>query len=120
MVIQANFCVKGIADCFEGGISYFSAWKGFACDNVVNYEVVIASGETVNVNAKENADLWLALKGGSNNFGIVTRFDLKAFPQGDLWEGVQFFKMILHYLSYSKHFPISTRPPVLMSMRHSY
>ena len=77
--------MRGIVDCFEGGISYFSARKGFACDNVVNYEVVIASGETVNANAKENADLWLALKGGSNNFGVVTRFDLEAFPQGDFW-----------------------------------
>lgn len=33
-------------------------------------------------------DLWLALKGGSNNFGIVTRYDMEAFPQGDMWGGV--------------------------------
>ena len=29
----------------------------------------------------------MALKGGGNNFGIVTRFDLQAFPQGDFWGG---------------------------------
>lgn len=72
---------------FEGGISYFSARKGFACDNVVNYEVVLAGGQVVSANAEENSDLWVALKGGSNNFGIVTRFDLRAFPQGDFWGG---------------------------------
>ena len=41
----------------------------------------------MNANAKENYDLWLALKGGSNNFGVITRFDLRSFPQGDFWGG---------------------------------
>jgi hypothetical protein len=27
-----------------------------------------------------NANLWKALKGGGNNFGIITRFDLEAMP----------------------------------------
>jgi hypothetical protein len=56
-------------------------------DNVVNYEVVLASGETINANAHENSDLWTALRGGSNNFGIVTRFDMKTFKQGPFWGG---------------------------------
>lgn len=71
----------------KGGISYFSARKGFACDNIVNYQIVLANGKVVNANEKENSDLWSALKGGSNNFGVVTRFDLRAFPQGDFWGG---------------------------------
>lgn len=71
----------------KDGISYFSARKGFACDNVVNYQIVLANGKVVNANEKENSDLWSALKGGSNNFGVVTRFDLRAFPQGDFWGG---------------------------------
>ncbi|TVY62856.1 Bifunctional solanapyrone synthase [Lachnellula suecica] len=71
-----------------GGISFFSPRKGFACDNVANYEVVLAGGRIVNANREENPDLWLALKGGINNFGIVTRFDLLAFPQADFWGGM--------------------------------
>jgi len=51
-------------------------------------QVVIASGEVVNANSTSNPDLWRALKGGATNFGIVTRFDLAAFPQGDIWGGV--------------------------------
>lgn len=44
--------------------------------------------ELTNANANENADLWKALKGGSSNFGIVTRFDMRAFAQGDLYGGL--------------------------------
>ncbi|KAK7743428.1 hypothetical protein SLS62_010572 [Diatrype stigma] len=65
--------------------------KGFICDNVVNYEVVLASGDIVNANVDTNRDLWIALKGGGNNFGIVTRFDLRAFSQDQLWGGKLFY-----------------------------
>ncbi|KAF5495072.1 FAD-dependent monooxygenase yanF [Colletotrichum siamense] len=67
-----------------GGISWYTARTGFACDSVVNYEVVLASGTVINANASVHSDLWRALKGGSSNFGIVTRFDLEAFPAENL------------------------------------
>ncbi|KAI1209700.1 FAD-binding domain-containing protein [Annulohypoxylon truncatum] len=78
-------------DAVQGGLSYFSYSRGFVCDNVVNYEVVLANGEVVNANAETNSDLWIALKGGGNNFGIVTRFDLRVFEQGHLWGGKVFY-----------------------------
>lgn len=31
--------------------------------------------------------MWRALKGGTSNFGIVTRYDLAAFEQGGIWAG---------------------------------
>ncbi|ROW12031.1 hypothetical protein VPNG_05197 [Cytospora leucostoma] len=77
--------IGGLA--LAGGLSFFSSREGFISDNVVNFEVVLASGDIVNANAGENQDLWLALKGGSNNFGIVTRFDLQTFSQGPFWGG---------------------------------
>ncbi|RKL51029.1 hypothetical protein BFJ72_g482 [Fusarium proliferatum] len=67
-----------------GGISHFTTKVGWACDRVVNYEVVLANGTLMSVNKKENSDLFLALKGGGNNFGVVTRFDVETFPQGDI------------------------------------
>jgi FAD/FMN-containing dehydrogenase len=70
-----------------GGFSYYSYSRGFICDNVVNYEIALASGEIVNANPKDNPDLFAALKGGVGNFGIVTRFDLQAFDQGEMWGG---------------------------------
>ncbi|KAK2764445.1 hypothetical protein FQN54_009139 [Arachnomyces sp. PD_36] len=71
-----------------GGNSFFAAREGFVCDNVANFEIVLASGEIANANSEENADLWHALKGGSNNFGIVTKIDFFAFPFDSLWGGV--------------------------------
>ena len=53
----------------------------------MNLEVVLADGSVVNANAREHSDLFRALKGGSGNFGIVTRFDLQTFPQADFWGG---------------------------------
>jgi hypothetical protein len=41
----------------------------------------------VQANARSNTDLFRALKGGSNNFGVVTRFDLSTFEQGRMWGG---------------------------------
>jgi hypothetical protein len=70
-----------------GGLSFFSSREGFVSDNVLNYEIVLASGEIVNANAGSNSDLWIALRGGGNNFGIVTRFDFRTFPQGRFWGG---------------------------------
>ncbi|RYC61325.1 hypothetical protein CHU98_g4904 [Xylaria longipes] len=76
-----------------GGLSFFSTREGFICDNVVNFEVVVASGEILNANAQENSDLWVALRGGGNNLGIATRFDLRTFKQGPMYGGmVWYFK----------------------------
>ena len=70
-----------------GGNSFFGPRYGFGCDGVRNFEVVLAGGQIVNANATSNPDLFKALKGGSNNFGVITRFDFITFPQGDLWGG---------------------------------
>jgi FAD/FMN-containing dehydrogenase len=67
-----------------GGVSWYTARTGFACDSVINYEVVLANGLVINANATDNSDLFRALKGGSGNFGIVTRFDLETFPARNL------------------------------------
>jgi hypothetical protein len=41
--------------------------------------MVLASGEIVNANAGINEDLWVVLKGGNSNLGVVTGFDLRIF-----------------------------------------
>lgn len=71
-----------------GGISYFGPRYGFTCDTVTRFEVVLANGSIVHADKDENPDLLWALRGGSNNFGIVTRIELVAFTQGNLWGGL--------------------------------
>jgi hypothetical protein len=68
-------------------MSFASPERGWACDGVVNFEVVLSSGKIVNANATSHSDLFAALKGGQNNFGIVTRFDLQAYKAGPIWGG---------------------------------
>ncbi|KAH7141930.1 hypothetical protein EDB81DRAFT_948217 [Dactylonectria macrodidyma] len=72
-----------------GGVSYFSNLYGWACDNVESYEVVLANGEIVKATAKKHSDLYWALRGGGNNFGLVVGFNLKTYslPNGELWGG---------------------------------
>ncbi|KAF2123852.1 FAD-binding domain-containing protein [Dothidotthia symphoricarpi CBS 119687] len=71
-----------------GGISHYAARVGLSCDNVVNFQVVLADGRIVNSNKNKSADLFTALKGGSSNFGIVTRYDMETFQNENLWGGI--------------------------------
>ncbi|KAK7942638.1 FAD binding domain-containing protein [Apiospora aurea] len=80
--------VVGVGGLLLGdGVSWHTARTGFACDSVVDYELVLASGEIVHANATARSDLFRALKGGGSNFGIVTSFHLETFPATDLVVG---------------------------------
>ncbi|KAI5789005.1 hypothetical protein EDC01DRAFT_616895 [Geopyxis carbonaria] len=71
-----------------GGVSFYGSQYGWAADNIVNYELVLPTGRIVSVNADTNPDLFWALKGGSSNFGIVTRFDLRTHHSPLVWAGI--------------------------------
>ena len=70
-----------------GGLSFFSPRFGLVCSNIVSYELVLASGSITTASASNNSDLWRALKGGSNNFGVVTRFTARCFPSSKVFSG---------------------------------
>ncbi|KAL8823933.1 MAG: hypothetical protein Q9191_005428 [Dirinaria sp. TL-2023a] len=70
-----------------GGFSYFSSEYGWGASSIINYEIVLANGTIVNANSQTNSDIWWALKGGSSNFGIVTRFDMKTWSLKQMWGG---------------------------------
>ncbi|KAL4961389.1 FAD-binding oxidoreductase [Aspergillus stella-maris] len=71
-----------------GGMSYFAPKYGLACDNVLNFEIVLSNSTITTANRTTNPSLFKALKGGGNNFGIVTKVELRAFAQGSLWGGL--------------------------------
>lgn len=74
-----------------GGKTFFTARRGFACNDVVSYEVVLADGRIVTADTNNHKDLFQALKGGMNNFGIVTNFKMRSFHCGDIWAGLTFY-----------------------------
>ncbi|KXJ93628.1 hypothetical protein Micbo1qcDRAFT_220247 [Microdochium bolleyi] len=70
-----------------GGISFYAARLGWGIDNVRSFEVVLADGRVVTASANSEPNLYRALRGGGSNFGIVTAFELEAFPYSGMWGG---------------------------------
>ncbi|KAL1607605.1 hypothetical protein SLS60_002539 [Paraconiothyrium brasiliense] len=87
IVVGGRVLGVGSSLLLGGGISFLSGKHGFAANNVVNFQMLLASGEIVNANQKSHPDLFWALKGGSNNFGIVLRYDIKVYPEEKVWGG---------------------------------
>ncbi|KAH6842401.1 hypothetical protein B0I37DRAFT_381844 [Chaetomium sp. MPI-CAGE-AT-0009] len=70
-----------------GGLSYMSAQYGWSASSAISYEVVLANGTIVTASNTSHPDLFTALKGGGNNFGVVTNYKLQGHPQGDVYGG---------------------------------
>ncbi|TFK65916.1 FAD-binding domain-containing protein [Pluteus cervinus] len=66
-----------------GGLSYFSPAYGFSADLLKEADVVLVDGRLVTATAtNQYSDLFRALKGGANRFGIVTRYEMYAIHTG--------------------------------------
>jgi FAD/FMN-containing dehydrogenase len=63
-----------------GGIGYLARNHGLTIDNLLGVDMVLADGRIVTADAKTNADLFWAVRGGGGNFGVVTSFLFKAHP----------------------------------------
>src|SRR5207249_4265962 len=70
-----------------GGIGWLQRKYGLASDNLIGVEMVTAEGEVVRASAKENPDLFWALRGGGGNFGVVTTFEYQLHPVGPMIYG---------------------------------
>jgi FAD/FMN-containing dehydrogenase len=77
-----------------GGFGWLSRTYGMTVDNLESAEVVTAKGDVVRASASENGDLFWALRGGSGNFGVVTRFEFRLHRVGpDLLSGLIVYPM---------------------------
>ncbi|KAL1634104.1 hypothetical protein SLS58_010802 [Diplodia intermedia] len=81
--------VGGLA--MGGGVSFLSARHGWALDNILEYEIVLPNTTIVTASEDSNPDLYFALRGGGNNFGIVTHFTLNTVRQGKIYGGQKFY-----------------------------
>ena len=71
----------GIAGFVQGGgFGFYMGEAGLGCDNLVEAELVTASGTTVIASEQGAADLLWALRGGGGgNFGVISRLRLRTF-----------------------------------------
>ncbi len=63
-----------------GGSGFLGRQYGLAADSVVRMRAVTADGRVLNVTAEEHPDLFWAMRGGTSNFGVVTRLEFKLYP----------------------------------------
>jgi FAD/FMN-containing dehydrogenase len=82
--VQGGGCVTvGAAGGFiqGGGFGSLSRRYGTAAGNMLEAEVVLASGEIVTASAYQHPDLFWALRGGGGGtFGVVCRLTLATYP----------------------------------------
>ena len=82
-----------LTGCAIGGISNMSPRQGFANHNIVGYQVVLSNGTIVETTSVDYPELFFALHATSTNFGVVTRYDLVAFPFTEYWGGLRQFNV---------------------------
>ncbi|MCL6495802.1 MAG: FAD-binding oxidoreductase [Ignavibacterium sp.] len=63
-----------------GGVGYLSRKYGLTIDSILEVDMVLADGSFVTASAKENTDLYWAIRGGGGNFGIITSFLFQGHP----------------------------------------
>ncbi|KAF7377572.1 FAD-binding domain-containing protein [Mycena sanguinolenta] len=63
------------------GHSAISPTFGLGADNALEFDIVVASGELLKVNANSHADLFYALRGGgAGSWGVIVSVTFQAYP----------------------------------------
>ncbi len=76
-----------------GGIGHLTRPHGLTIDNLLGVDMVLADGRVVTADAKENADLFWAVRGGGGNFGVVTSFLFRLHPVKIVQAGPTFWSI---------------------------
>ena len=74
-----------------GGLGHLTRKCGLTIDNLLEAELVLATGERVRASAGENPDLFWAIRGGGGNFGVVTSFTFRLHEVGTVIGGPTFW-----------------------------
>ena len=98
-----------------GGTGWLNRLHGLSCDNVTGFTLVVADGSIFHANAKENPDLFWALRGGGGNFGVVTEFEVNLHPVSSVLFGAGMCfgddipAIVQHWRDFMPHAPDNLR-----------
>lgn len=87
-ICKVGFCLQSagaasvghIPFVLGGGQSWMTGMYGMAIDQMISARVITATRGLVAVSETENADLFWALKGAGQFFGLVTEITVRMFP----------------------------------------
>ena len=79
-----------------GGQSWLASKYGFAIDNLLSVDIVTADGTLHTASATQNEDLFWGIRGAGHNFGVVTSFEYRLHPVGQVLGG-----LVVHPLSHA-------------------
>jgi FAD/FMN-containing dehydrogenase len=95
-----------------GGFGWLTRKFGMTVDNLVSADVISAEGKRLRASARENPDLFWAIRGGGGNFGVVTLFEFQLYPVGpEVFSGLIVFPftqaktLLLKYREFVEQMP---------------
>ncbi|WP_207400650.1 FAD-binding oxidoreductase [Actinomadura roseirufa] len=104
-----------------GGAGLLGRRFGFAADHVRRLRLVTADGRLRDVTAASDPDLFWAVRGGKDNFGLVVGMEIDLFPVARLYGGGLYFSgeattEVLHaYAEWVRHVPEVMASSVLLA-----
>ncbi|KAI9705766.1 MAG: hypothetical protein M1820_005014 [Bogoriella megaspora] len=73
-------CVGVLGPALGGGHGLQQGKHGLTADHLVSLNLVLANGSAIQVNENSHPDLWWGMRGAGHNFGIITSFETKIWP----------------------------------------
>jgi FAD/FMN-containing dehydrogenase len=70
-----------------GGLGWLMRERGLTVDSLLSVDLITAEAEQLTASESRHPDLFWALKGGGGNFGVVTRFEFRLDPLGEIIGG---------------------------------
>lgn len=104
-----------------GGAGLLGRRFGFAADHVRRLRMVTAEGRLREVTAETDPDLFWAVRGGNDNFGVVVGMEIDLFPVPRLYGGGLYFagqatdEVMRAYAEWTRHIPEEMASSVLLA-----